>query len=205
MRSFIFFTKAGEYTREEFEVARKKFEETGKPKIYTYFRVINDETDEQSLCDFMNELDKVFGYYYGIFEHIDTVKLKILLSLKLQGIDIFEIKSKNGNCMIDGYVSICSKDNLIICRDFGFIFDDDDVEKEWLAELEHLPYIILWIDGNHENFKAINKYPVELWNGGKIHRIRKNILHLMRGQIFVVDGYKIFTMGRDYSIDVYLL
>jgi hypothetical protein len=40
---FIFFTKAGEYTREEFEVARKKFAESGKPKIYTYFKVLGDE------------------------------------------------------------------------------------------------------------------------------------------------------------------
>ncbi len=113
-------------------------------------------------------------------------------------INRFRQIDKNGN------VSICHGDYLIICGDFGFIFDDDDGEKEWLNELEHLPYTILWVDGNHENFKAINKYPVELWNGGKIHRIRKNILHLMRGQVFVVEGYKIFTMGGAYSIDRYL-
>ena len=39
---FIFFTKAGQYTQEEFEVARKAFEESGKPKIYTYFKIIKD-------------------------------------------------------------------------------------------------------------------------------------------------------------------
>lgn len=99
---FIFFTKAGEYTREEFEVARKKFEETGKPKIYTYFKVIKDGEAEQSLTDFMNELDKVFGHYYGTFDHIDTVKLRILLSLKLQEMDFLEIKTENGNCIVDG-------------------------------------------------------------------------------------------------------
>ena len=37
---FLFFTKAGEFTREEFEVARKAFEESGRPKIYTYFKVL---------------------------------------------------------------------------------------------------------------------------------------------------------------------
>ena len=99
---FIFFTKAGEYTREEFEVARKRFEETGKPKIYTYFKVIKDEKAEQSLYDFMEELDKTLGHYYGTFEHIDTVKLRILLSLKLQEMDFVEIKVEDGNCVVDG-------------------------------------------------------------------------------------------------------
>ncbi len=101
---FIFFTKAGEYTREEFEVARKRFEETGKPKIYTYFKVIKDEKAEQSIYDFMEELDKTLGHYYGTFEHIDTVKLRILLSLKLQEMDFVEIKAEDGNCVVDGRV-----------------------------------------------------------------------------------------------------
>lgn len=108
---FIFFTKAGEYTREEFEVARKKFEETGKPKIYTYFKVIKDEKVEQSLYDFMNELDNTFGHYYGTFDHVDTVKLRILLSLKLQEMDFLEIKAENGNCLVDGK-SVMPLDNV---------------------------------------------------------------------------------------------
>ena len=35
---FIFFTRAGEYTKEEFEVARESFAKNNKPKIYTYFK-----------------------------------------------------------------------------------------------------------------------------------------------------------------------
>ena len=34
-----------------------------------------------------------------------------------------------------------------------------------------------------------------------IIRIRKNVLHLMRGQIFQLDGKSIFTMGGGYSRD----
>lgn len=108
---FIFFTKAGKYTKEEFEVARKKFEETGKPKIYTYFKTVKDEHIEQSLYDFMNELDKTFGHYYGTFEHIDTVKLRILLSLKLREMDFTEIKVQNGECVVDGK-PVMSLDNV---------------------------------------------------------------------------------------------
>ena len=44
---FLFFTKAGQYTREEFEVAVEKFSETGKPKLYTYFKELGGETAEE--------------------------------------------------------------------------------------------------------------------------------------------------------------
>ena len=89
---FIFFTKAGQYTREEFAAAREQFEKTDKPKIYTYFKVLGEEKGEDNLYAFMDELDKTLGHYYGTFEHIDTVKLRILLNLKLQELDFIEIR-----------------------------------------------------------------------------------------------------------------
>ena len=46
--------------------------------------------------------------------------------------------------------------------------------------------------------------PVEKWNGGKIHRIRKNVIHLMRGQVYEIDGKKLFSMGGAYSRDKYM-
>ncbi len=93
------------------------------------------------------------------------------------------------------------KDYLIICGDFGFVFLNNEAEKERLDMLEKKPYTILFADGNHENFNALSNYPVEMWNGGKVHRIRKNICHLMRGQCFTIEGKKYFTMGGAYSID----
>ena len=65
-------------------------------------------------------------------------------------------------------------------------------------------YTICFCDGNHENFPAIYSYPTEIWNGGRVHRIRKNIIHLMRGQVFDIEGKKFFTMGGAYSIDKYM-
>jgi len=106
---FIFFTKAGSYTREEFETARKKFEETGKPKIYTYFKVIHDEEVEESLNEFMDELDKTFTHFYGNFDHIDTIKLRILLALKLQEMDFLEIKVDGDACVVDGEKTLSLK------------------------------------------------------------------------------------------------
>ncbi len=95
-------------------------------------------------------------------------------------------------------------DILIVTGDFGYIFSDDAEERLFLKELEKKPYTICFCDGNHENFPAIAQYPCEEWNGGKVHRICKNILHLMRGQVYTIEGKTFFTMGGAYSIDRYM-
>ena len=95
-------------------------------------------------------------------------------------------------------------DFLIICGDFGFVFLDSEQERQKLDYLESKPYTICFCDGNHENFPKLFSYPQEKWNGGNVHRIRKNVFHLMRGQIFLIDGRKIFTMGGAYSRDRYM-
>ena len=96
---------------------------------------------------------------------------------------------------------LTENDVLIICGDFGFIYYDTVNESEVLDELEKKPYTICFVDGNHENFPAIFRFPLEEWNGGSIHRIRKNVIHLMRGQVFNIQGKKVFTFGGAYSID----
>ena len=100
-------------------------------------------------------------------------------------------------------------DYLIIPGDFGFIFQTKGTmayleEREHLKALEEKPYTILFVDGNHENFDRLNhEFETESWHGGRVHRIRPNILHLMRGHVFEIDGKKIFTMGGGYSRDKY--
>ena len=95
-----------------------------------------------------------------------------------------------------------NQDIIFICGDFGYVFLNNEEEKNYLDFLEeNKSYTIAFVDGNHENFIELYKYPCEIWNCGKIHRIRKNIVHLMRGQIYDIQGKKIFTMGGAYSID----
>lgn len=93
------------------------------------------------------------------------------------------------------------KDYLIVSGDFGYLFLNNSMENVFLNKLEEKPYTICFCDGNHENHAELNKFPVEIWNGGKVHKIRKNVIHLMRGQIYEIDGKKILTFGGAYSID----
>lgn len=95
-------------------------------------------------------------------------------------------------------------DTLIVCGDCGLLFYNTVTEFVFLNKLAKEPCTICFCDGNHENFRALGSYPVEEWNGGKVHRIRNNVLHLMRGQVFTIEGMKYFVMGGAYSVDRYM-
>ena len=95
--------------------------------------------------------------------------------------------------------NLTKNDYLIILGDFGGIWNGND--KYFMPFLKKQNYNILFIDGNHENHKILNEYSVKMWNGGKIHKIEDNIIHLMRGQIFNIDNLSFFTFGGAYSID----
>lgn len=97
-------------------------------------------------------------------------------------------------------------DYVIICGDFGGVWtfeEESSREKEALDWLNNKNFTTLFVDGNHENFTRLyNDYPVEEWHGGKVHKIRDSVLHLMRGEIFDIDGKKIFAFGGAKSHDI---
>ncbi len=93
-------------------------------------------------------------------------------------------------------------DTLIVCGDFGFLWDNSNSEQNYLYALGKRKYNICFIDGTHENFDLINGYEISQWNGGKVHKIFGNLYHLMRGQIYEIEGKKIFTMGGGESADI---
>ncbi len=97
------------------------------------------------------------------------------------------------------------EDYVIICGDFGGVWNKGKENKEekylmdWLAAN---PFTTLFVDGNHENFDRLYAYPVEEWHGGRIHKIRPSVIHMMRGQVFEIEGKSIFTFGGASSHDI---
>ncbi|MCR5405380.1 MAG: metallophosphoesterase [Lachnospiraceae bacterium] len=94
-------------------------------------------------------------------------------------------------------------DHLIICGDVGVCGFDPDAEKETRRILRELPVTVLFVDGNHEHHQRLNDYPVDEWMGGRVHFIESKIIHLMRGQVYDIDGTSFFTFGGAYSVDRY--
>jgi predicted phosphodiesterase len=94
------------------------------------------------------------------------------------------------------------RDFLIICGDFGGLWCDAPEERRALNRLASLPYTVLFVDGNHENYDLLEQYPACSWNGGVVRRIRKNVLYLTRGQLFTLNGQTFFTMGGAQCHDI---
>ena len=95
-------------------------------------------------------------------------------------------------------------DFVIILGDFGLVFAPDGQSAEerwWLKWLDEKPWITLFVDGNHENFPRLNALPEEEWHGGRVHRVSEHVLHLMRGQVFEIEGRSFFTLGGAASHD----
>ena len=115
---------------------------------------------------------------------------------------------------------LTEEDVLLIVGDFGFIWFDSSPDSQVFYDKSRLQKnieeqekdldkissltkgIVMFIDGNHENFNKLNSYPVTEKFGGKVHEIRPNIFHMMRGEIFTIENKKFFAMGGALSHDI---
>jgi len=103
--------------------------------------------------------------------------------------------------------NLTKDDYVIICGDFGCIWDGSNCDKYWLDWLEDRPFTTLFVDGNHENFNLLYNWKIPIednWHGGNVRVIRPSVLHLMRGQIFTINNMTFFTMGGATSVDKHL-
>lgn len=92
-------------------------------------------------------------------------------------------------------------DHLIICGDFGFLWDGSDEERKALEKLAKKKYTIMFVDGSHENFDMLAQAKLTRYKGGYVHKIADNIYHMMRGEVFEIEGKTIFAMGGGESYD----
>lgn len=94
------------------------------------------------------------------------------------------------------------EDIVIICGDFGGVWEDNKEERFWISWLESKPWTTVFVDGNHECFPRLNELPETEWFGGKVGIVSKSIFHLKRGQYFHLPNHlTLFTLGGAHSHD----
>lgn len=125
------------------------------------------------------------------------------------GIDMHKLSNKE---LKKNGVSITENDFLVILGDFGLPFFDSDLEEHskthkeyryWIKWLAEKPYTVLWIDGNHDNFNFWEQQEITERFGGKVqvHPDASNVIHLMRGEVYTIDGKKCLAFGGAASAD----
>jgi hypothetical protein len=92
---------------------------------------------------------------------------------------------------------------VIVLGDFGLIWNayPDAQEREWTDYLDSLPYSILSLLGNHENFERIYSLPIETRYDGPVYRASRNVAFLKHGHSYNIGSRSYFVFGGAASID----
>lgn len=98
-------------------------------------------------------------------------------------------------------------DILIICGDFGFVWQRDYTQiaferKKLDLLLNALNCTVLFVDGNHENFPRLNSLPREEKFGAEVGVVRDRCYHLLRGNVYTINGKKFLAIGGAESHDM---
>ena len=100
-------------------------------------------------------------------------------------------------------LDIKPEDFVIVCGDVGLLWADDKEFQYNLEFFKTVPFTILWIAGNHDNYNMIEQYPLSDWHGGKVRQIIPDkVIYLERGQVYNIEGKTYFTMGGASSHDI---
>ena len=101
---FLFFEDVSDDMRSCFDIFFESFKKTDKPKIVTYFKYTespNDMTD--AVREFSQMLGNELKHYYNNYNSIDTLKLGILMQIKVMRLDASQITiSDDGMICLNG-------------------------------------------------------------------------------------------------------
>ena len=97
---------------------------------------------------------------------------------------------------------IKKNDVLIVCGDFGFLWDGSSQEQKNLRWLSKRKYVIAFVEGCNDNGKIIKEHPISEWNGGNVRIISKNIIYLMQGETYKIQDKKILTFGGGFNPNI---
>ena len=90
-------------------------------------------------------------------------------------------------------------DTLIVCGDFGFVYNGDEREEKALKWLSKRRYNILFVDGAHDKLDLFEKYELCDFCGASARRINEKVYMLLRGNVYTVEDKKIFAFGSGLS------
>lgn len=117
-----------------------------------------------------------------------------------QSLDINKLNSKNFPLN-----SILTKDDiLIICGDWGCIWDGSGEDKYWQNWYEKKNFTTFVVLGNHENYDLIQNYPIVQFCGGRARKVSNSVYLEIRGEVYNFNGKTFLSFGGADSTDKHL-
>lgn len=95
-------------------------------------------------------------------------------------------------------------DTLIVCGDFGFVWDGSKREQRILRWISRRRYRVLFVEGTHDNLDLLATYPLEEFCGGQARRLGERLWYLCRGECYELEGKRLFALGGGESADAEL-
>ncbi len=93
-------------------------------------------------------------------------------------------------------------DFLIVCGDFGFVWDGSKKEKRILKKIGRKRFYTLFVEGCHENYDLLDEYPEENFCGGRVSVISGRLMRVRRGSLLDLQGNKIFAFGGGQTKEI---
>ena len=93
-------------------------------------------------------------------------------------------------------------DFLIVCGDFGFVWDGSPKEKRVLKKIGRKRFYTLFVEGCHENYDLLEQYPEEEFCGGRVSVVSGRLMRMKRGSMFTLQGHKFFAFGGGQTKEI---
>ncbi len=93
-------------------------------------------------------------------------------------------------------------DTLIVCGDFGFVWDGSKTEQKLLKWLGKRRYHLLFVEGTHDNLDLLAQYPEVDYCGGRARQISGRCHQLLRGEVYTIEENRVFAFGGGESADM---
>lgn len=108
----LFYTRAGQYTLEELDVAKAENLHKNEPKIMIFCRNLKDcDVEMPDLIELKRQLNDEWHYFWGNFPNTDKLHLDFVMFLLDQEGDIDKVRIEDGNVLFDN-LRIACMDNL---------------------------------------------------------------------------------------------
>lgn len=101
-----------------------------------------------------------------------------------------------------GIRKIKKNDYLIVCGDFGFVWDGNKQEQKMLSKLSKKRFYTLFVEGTHDNLDLLASFEEEEFGGAAVRSLNKRVKWLKRGMVYTLGEETVFAFGGGVSEDL---